>query len=188
MEVPTDFVRGSALLSAALDFARCAHESPGADDTPVDHPVHVAGLLHDHGYGEEVVVAALLHDVVEDTPEGLEVIARRFGEPVARLVAALTEDASIEPYGQRKAEHRRRVCTAGSQAAAVFAADKLAKVRELAGEGSSVESHKLEHYARSLAMLGAAHPDVPFLDQLERELSTLRVAQPAVRARSRSAA
>jgi (p)ppGpp synthase/HD superfamily hydrolase len=188
MEAATGFVRASALLARALDYARSAHESPGADDTPVDHPVHVANILHGHGYGEEVVAAALLHDVVEDTPEELEDIASRFGQSVARLVSALTEDASIEPYEARKAEHRRRVCAAGAEAAAVFAADKLAKVRELRDAGTRVEPRKLEHYALSLEMLGAAHPQVPFLGQLERELAEYREARAGAGAPTGSAA
>lgn len=188
MEASTGFIRGSSLLTSALEFARCAHHSPGADDTPVDHPVRVAQTLHAHGYPEEVVAVGLLHDVVEDTPEELEDIGRRFGQPVARLVSALTEDESIEPYESRKAEHRRRVCAAGHEAAAVFAADKLAKVRELSAEGAAIEPPKLEHYARSLDMVRSAHPEVPFLGDLERELAPYRSVQPALDAPGRGSA
>ena len=187
-EASSAFARRSRLVSSALEFARSAHHSPGADDTPIDHPMHVARILHAHGYEDEVVAAGLLHDVVEDTPEELGGIVRRFGEPVARLVSVLTEDASIEPYEARKAEHRRRVCEAGHEAAAVFAADKLAKVRELAAEGSAVEPQKLEHYVRSLEMVRSAHPDVPFLDELERELAGYRSAQGSVGGSGHSAA
>ena len=188
MEAWTDFTRGSPLLASALEFARCAHRSPEADGAPLDHPVRVARILHASGYADEVVAAGLLHDVVEDTPEELEDIARRFGQPVAGLVSALTEDGTIEPYEARKAEHRRRVCDAGHEAAAVFAADKLAKVRELEAEGSAVEPAKLEHYCRSLEMVRSAHPEVPFLEDLERELAAYRFAHPATEAPGRDSA
>lgn len=181
MEAATDFARGSRLLTAALAFAREAHESPEADDTPVDHPVHVAGILHEHGYGEEVLAAALLHDVVEDTPCGLDAIGRRFGVRVRDLVATMTEDASIDSYGERKAEHRRRLARAAPRAAAIFAADKLAKVRELSAERSAGPPEKLDHYRACLEMLRSAHPDIPFLDRLDRELGDYLAAVPPLR-------
>ena len=171
MEAPPRFVDGSRLLADAFRVARDAHAEPRGQDTGIDHPVHVAAILADHGYSEDVLAAALLHDVVEDTSLRLEDIARMFGARVAELVAMLTEDATIEPYRTRKANHRERLTAADGKAAAIFAADKLAKLHELASESKSVEPAKLDHYAESLAMLRSAHPSIPFLDELDRQLS-----------------
>ena len=172
MDRPPDLLGRSPLVRDALAFARAAHGDPGGDGpTDVEHPLAVARILHDHGYRDEVVAAALLHDVVEDTPAGLDAIAERFGPAIALLVATLTEDPTIDSYPARKADHRRRLAAAGGEAAALLAADKLAKLRELAGERSTVEAPKLEHYRESVRMLRAAHPGVPFLDRLERELA-----------------
>ena len=57
--------------------------------------------------------------------------ATRFGEPVAALVDALTDEEAIEPYERRKDEHRRQVEAAGADALAIYAADKLANIRAL---------------------------------------------------------
>ena len=98
------------------------------NSTNIDHPAEVE-LLHDAGYDDEVVAAALLHDVIEDTDTDLTEVGDRFGPRVAELVCVMTEDASIEPYEERKAEHRARVSDHSARAAAIYAADKLAKTR-----------------------------------------------------------
>ncbi len=64
-ELP-EFARGSGLLEAAFEFAERSHHGPGrAGDTDIAHPVAVARLLSEAGFGEDVVAAALLHDVVD---------------------------------------------------------------------------------------------------------------------------
>src|SRR5205814_7907858 len=58
------------LVRRAYAFAEAAHRGQRRKDDRafIAHPVHVARLLAARGYDEEVVAAALLHDVVEDTP------------------------------------------------------------------------------------------------------------------------
>jgi (p)ppGpp synthase/HD superfamily hydrolase len=173
-EVP-DFAADSALLSGAYRFARDAHHGERrAGDTDIGHPTEVARLLHEAGFGEEVVAAALLHDVVEDTTTRVSEVGARFDAPVANLVADMTEDESIEPYERRKAAHRDRVRAAGRDTAAIFAADKLANARDMSGGAKAVDDAKLDHYERTLSTLCAEHPDLEFLGALARELRELR--------------
>lgn len=170
-----DFAAASPLLANAYRFAREAHHGERrTGDTDVGHPVEVARLLHDAGFPEEVVAASLLHDVLEDSTTGVEEIRERFGDPVADLVAAMTEDESIEPYERRKAALRDQVRTAGHDTAAIFAADKLAGVREMSGGGKEADEAKLDHYERTLATLSQEHPEIAFLAALRRELSELK--------------
>ena len=58
----------------AYAFAEAAHRGQRRKDDRafIAHPVRVARLLAARGYDEEVVAAALLHDVVEDTPVTLD--------------------------------------------------------------------------------------------------------------------
>ena len=125
----------SALVTDALACAREAHAGQvrnGSGGMPyVEHPMMVAALLAEHGYGEEVVAAALLHDVVEDSETTVGELRERFGEPVAGLVAALSDDESIEDYRERKEEHRARVRRADGDALAIYGADKLTNVETL---------------------------------------------------------
>jgi hypothetical protein len=142
--------------------------------TNIDHPAEVGRLLHDAGYDDEVVAAGLLHDVIEDTETGLAEVGDRFGPRVAELVCVMTEDASIADYEDRKAEHRARVAANGSPAAAIYAADKLAKTRALHHDGGgNLSEAKLDHYRRTLIELREAHPELPFLEELEEALQDL---------------
>jgi (p)ppGpp synthase/HD superfamily hydrolase len=126
----------SDVVSEALTMAREAHagqiRSGSTDGMPfIEHPIAVAERLAQHRYDDEVLAAALLHDVVEKSEVGVDELRRRFGEKIPELVEALTEDDSIPDYEDRKQEHRRRVAEADPAALAIFAADKLTNVAML---------------------------------------------------------
>jgi (p)ppGpp synthase/HD superfamily hydrolase len=168
--------------------ARHAGQRRQVDEAPfVLHPLEVAALLHNSRHAEPVVAAGALHDTVEDTPAEPSEIRRRFGDEVAALVAAVTEDPTIDDYAERKAQLRRQVAGYGPDAAAVYAADKVAKVRELRGRAGCDRdllageegSRKLAHYRESLAMLEHVAPEEPLVRQLRFELEALAALPPA---------
>ena len=177
----TDFVERSPLTRDALAFAadRHAGQTRGSDGVPfVTHPVEVACLLHEAGYSDEVVAAGVLHEVLEDTDVEQEELASRFGERVAGLVAAVSDDPSIEDGAERKAALRRQVAASGEEAGVIFAADKVSKARELRERMSRGEAHeddvlKLDHYEKSLEMLDGLMPGVVLLERLRTELAGL---------------
>lgn len=77
-------------INNAFAFMKWAHGDQMYGDKPYwTHPVAVMNALPD-GAHEDVYVAAMLHDVVEDTIVSLDDIVRRFGIDVADMVAALT--------------------------------------------------------------------------------------------------
>jgi 5'-deoxynucleotidase YfbR-like HD superfamily hydrolase len=126
----------SSLVRGALSVARRAHagqfRQTGCDEIPfIEHSLAVADLLAEHCYPDEVLAAGLLHDVAEHAEVNPDSLRGRFGDQVADLVEAMTEDATIEGYEERKKEHRKRVAKAGPQAQAIFAADKAANVMVL---------------------------------------------------------
>jgi GTP diphosphokinase / guanosine-3',5'-bis(diphosphate) 3'-diphosphatase len=87
-------------ISLALVFASRAHAGQHRKDgrTPyINHPIEVMNLVVQHctNPDEDVLVAALLHDVVEDTLITDAEIRTAFGARVARLVAELTDDKSL---------------------------------------------------------------------------------------------
>jgi len=154
-------------------MARSAHHgSSRRGDTNIGHPVAVAQLLSERGFGETVVAAALLHDAIEDTTLSVAEVAARFGPDVAELVAEMTENPKIQRYPARKAEARSRVLR-DRRAAAIYAADKLANTRELLAAQKDVPGEKLDHYIRTLRFLSAGRPDLPFLTELSQELADL---------------
>jgi (p)ppGpp synthase/HD superfamily hydrolase len=128
-------VERSDLLKDALETARRAHAGQlrrGSDGHPyIDHPVAVAEHLLKNYHPEEVLAAGLLHDVVEKSDIEVPELRQRFGDVVADLVAAMTEDEAIASYEERKDEQRRRVAAADRAALSIFAADKLTNVAML---------------------------------------------------------
>jgi len=178
-------VERSDLLREALATARKAHAGQlrrGSDGHPfIDHPLAVAERLHQLHYRDEVLAAALLHDVVEKSETESGELRERFGDEVADLVEALTEDASIGDYEERKREHRQRVARVGGDAVAIFAADKLTNVemlREayaLIGERVSEELEvtldlKIYIWEEDLEMLFDAAPETPLVNQLADQM------------------
>jgi hypothetical protein len=144
------FVRGSQPLRRALSVAARAHEGQrgGGGEWPyLRHPVSVAEELHALGAGETVLVAALLHDSVEDSELSVDAVAEQFGPGVAGLVEALTESPVIDDWVARKDALRARVAAAGPDAVLIYVADKLTNLREMRrlyaerGEGA-IDLHK----------------------------------------------
>lgn len=179
----------SPLVKAALEKARAAHAGQvrnGSGGMPyVEHPMAVAARLDEHGYGEEVLAAALLHDVVEDSGTSLDEIRAEFGENVAGMVGALTDDEALDSYRERKAEHRERVAAADGEALAIYGSDKLINVMTLReayeAEGDAVQEEfkvpielKTEIWEADRDLLREKAPELPFLDELDAELSRFR--------------
>jgi (p)ppGpp synthase/HD superfamily hydrolase len=177
-------VERSDLVKEALATARRAHAGQlrrGSDGHPfIDHPLKVAEKLCSR-YGDEVLAAALLHDVVEKSEIETAEVRARFGAVVGDLVEAMTEDESIESYEERKDEHRRRVADAGPAALAIFAADKLTNVAmlrdayALIGEGVSEElavplDLKIYIWEEDLEMLFEQAPELFLTNEFADEM------------------
>ncbi|HEX8084245.1 MAG TPA: HD domain-containing protein [Solirubrobacteraceae bacterium] len=184
------FLADLPLTCEALAFAARRHEGQRRDSDLAPfilHPLEVAVLLRNRGCEDEVVAAGLLHDAIEETEATTEELRERFGARVADLVAALSDDETIEDYAEQKAALRERVEAAGEDAAAIFAADKVTKARELratltrnpsAADDPQVQ-RRLEHYEASLEMLERALPDHALQRQLRFELWALRALPPS---------
>jgi RimJ/RimL family protein N-acetyltransferase len=176
MPTTPDFL-DTRLLREAHRFAGEAHHGARRrGDTDTEHPDEVARLVHDAGYPEEVVAAALLHDVLEDTDTSADELRERFGTAVTDLVGSLTENDAISSYERRKAALRGQVVEAGPDAAAIFAADKLSRARALNRAGKTPDPRRLAHCAATLRLLRERRPETPFLDELGEELERLGAA------------
>lgn len=123
----------------ADEFADKAHAGqfrktkPGAPKIPyIEHPRAVAKILHEEaGIDDEVtLMAALLHDTMEDCGVSYENLVAEFGHEVADLVVELTNDPTVSREGKTAAQ----VSKAGkmsARAAAVKVADKTSNLRDL---------------------------------------------------------
>jgi (p)ppGpp synthase/HD superfamily hydrolase len=98
----------------------------------------------------------LLHDVVEDTRRNSEDVRDGFGDEVAEMVAALTEDDAIDHYLPRKRVLRGAIVAAGSPVVDVALADKIATLRHSLITGTRVTERKLAHYGATWRLAVAA--------------------------------
>jgi (p)ppGpp synthase/HD superfamily hydrolase len=123
----------SPRLDAALVFAARAHRAQvrkGSDIPYIIHPVQVAMILLTHGFDEDLAIAGLLHDTVEDTGASLDEIEAIFGVGVRDLVAAVSETkiddgGERRPWRARKQEQLDHLAASGERVAALKGADAL---------------------------------------------------------------
>jgi (p)ppGpp synthase/HD superfamily hydrolase len=122
----------------ALLFATRKHAGQTRKGTTVPYVAHllsVAGLVLEAGGDEDLAIAALLHDVVEDCGGApmLREIRRRFGQRVAQVVDGCT-DTDLDPkppWRQRKQDYLKHLRTADADVRLVSAADKLHNTRSV---------------------------------------------------------
>jgi (p)ppGpp synthase/HD superfamily hydrolase len=177
---------GLSVTGRALVYAEQMHagQSRSADGAPfIVHPVEVACLLRGVGASDHVIAAGVLHDVIEKADASADDLRERFGPSVAALVVAVSEDKCVDGYSKRKAALRQQVSTAGSEALTVFAADKLAKVRELTLQDSrsrdrpalaaGTRRRRIAHYRQCLRLLEQRLDDSPLVAELRSELGSL---------------
>jgi len=94
------------------------------DDKPVVfHSLKIAFYLLSQDYPTEVIVAAILHDLVEDSDCTIKKIEEGFGKRVARLVQAVTFDPKIKDSTERYREMFNRINRAGKKALVLKAVD-----------------------------------------------------------------
>lgn len=177
----------------ALIFATRKHAGQTRKATAVPYIAHllsVAGLVLEAGGDEDLAIAALLHDVVEDCGGApvLEEVRRRFGERVAHVVEGCT-DTDLDPkppWRQRKEDYLKHLQTADSDVRLVSAADKLHNARSILADyreiGESVwrrfqgKRHGTLWYYRSLLDEFRKRDANPLVNQLERVVKELEAA------------
>jgi (p)ppGpp synthase/HD superfamily hydrolase len=168
---------GSPSLRDAYELAAEAHGGQTRKDgtTPyLGHPLAVTRELRRNELPEDTQVAGLLHDVVEDSEVTVGEVTERFGVHVGELVAALTDDRTIDDYEDRKREHRDRVEEAGSQAASIYAADKLVNVREMRRLYGELGEETAERFKAPISIRVALwHGDLEMLRRMIPGLSTV---------------
>ncbi len=94
------------LIQHAYITARDAHEgqSRSSGEPYITHPVAVARILADMRLDHETLIAALLHDVIEDTPVTKEQLAALYGEAVAELVSGVSKLDKLKFRDRKEAQ------------------------------------------------------------------------------------
>lgn len=122
------------IIEKAFKRAEKAHEGQlrKSGEPYITHPVAVAKILADLGTGPSTIVAALLHDTVEDTDYNLEQLRAEFGEEVSLLVDGVTKLDKVKLGDKTQAETIRKMIVAMSKDIRVLViklADRLHNAR-----------------------------------------------------------
>ncbi len=182
-------------IQKAIVFSIKTHEvyqkqkRKGKDIAYVTHPLTVAMILSLAGAKEEVVVAGILHDTIEDSIDEkkvhAEMITERFGEEVAKLVLSVTEIDQSKSWDERKREAREKIQHFSNDSVFLKSADILANTSEIYNDHLrvgdevfdrfSVDKNKtLTHYLAVINELLAKWPDSPLADDLKRVAANLQ--------------
>jgi (p)ppGpp synthase/HD superfamily hydrolase len=133
-----------SIVSEALMFATYHHQHQNRKGTKIPYMAHllnVCKILAEKNCEDEILAAALLHDVVEDTDVTIEEVEEKFGVRIANIVRGCTEQDKLEKKAfDKKASWRERkehtmhfLQTAATQdQLLVSAADKLDNLRAIA--------------------------------------------------------
>jgi len=123
-------------LLEALQFAAIQHQydrRAGYGRLPyINHLIKVTNCLANRiGIKDEaLLLAAVLHDVVEDTEVTVEQLERRFGGEVAAIVEELTDDMSL-PYEERKRQQVEQAGKLSPKARVIRLVDKASNLRDI---------------------------------------------------------
>jgi (p)ppGpp synthase/HD superfamily hydrolase len=177
-------------FSDALVFACQLHaeQRRKLSDSPyIAHLLRVAGIVLEHGGGEDEAIAALLHDAIEDQGGAVAraAIQERFGQAIADLVdeCSDTDQTPKPPWRERKQSYLEHLEAASPSARRISAADKLDNVRSLVQgyrrHGESLWEHfrggrngTLWYHRSVVDLLKRATPG-PLVDELERSVTEL---------------
>jgi GTP diphosphokinase / guanosine-3',5'-bis(diphosphate) 3'-diphosphatase len=120
----------------SLKFASERHASQrrkGCDQVPyINHLIKVAEILYSIG-GEndfELLSAAILHDILEDTPTTEFELKEKFGERIAGLVAEVSDDMGLT-YEDRKRFQIKKAFSISNDAKKIKIADKISNIQDV---------------------------------------------------------
>ena len=160
----------------AIEFSRAAHHGQmrQSGDPYFSHPIAVARVLTPLHIDVQAIIAAPLHDVVEDTGTTTEQVAEKFGKPVAELVDGLSklDRIQFETREDAQAENFRKMPLARARDVRVILiklADRLHNMRTL----ESMPLDKRERIARGTMEIYAPIANRLGLNDFYRELQDL---------------
>jgi guanosine-3',5'-bis(diphosphate) 3'-pyrophosphohydrolase len=123
-------------LIQAIAFAANKHRNQrrkDADASPyINHPIALADVLANEGgvTDETVLIAAILHDTIEDTETTAEELTAIFGETITAIVLEVTDDKAL-PKAERKRLQIEHAPTISAAAKLVKLADKICNLRDI---------------------------------------------------------
>ncbi len=142
------------ILDKAIIFATNAHSGIFRKGTKIPYIVHLleaAAIAATMTVDEEVIAAAVLHDVIEDTPATKEQLEIEFGKRIAELVCADSENKredrpAAETWEIRKQETLDHIPNASKEEQIIILADKLSNLRSIYRDYISIKDELWEKF------------------------------------------
>jgi (p)ppGpp synthase/HD superfamily hydrolase len=138
-------------LNSAIEVAAIAHVGQvrkGTNTPYISHPYAVGMMLARAGCAEDMVIAGILHDTVEDTDLTLDYIEEHFGPGVARIVEGCSEPHKGNPWEERKSHTLQYLRTAPWDIRVVSCADKLHNIQTVSETYQSIGDRVWERFKR----------------------------------------
>lgn len=172
-------------VKRAYYYAEQAHEGQRrrSGEPYVTHPLAVAGILADMHMDHQSLMAAMLHDVIEDTPVSKEALGEQFGDSVADLVDGVSKLTRMEDQtrAEAQAENFQKMALAMAKDIRVILvklADRLHNMRTLGvlkpEKRRRIAKETLDMYAPIAQRLGMHNIRVEFEDLGFATLSPMR--------------
>ncbi len=139
----------------ALSFASVKHASQKrkADGTPyINHLIEVASILSSEGgiVDLDILSAAILHDVLEDTNTTKKQLQHEFGSHITNIVVELSDDKNLERK-ERKAMALQKILNASAEARLIKIADIISNLIHLPGDWSFEKTQEYINYCKLMA-------------------------------------
>lgn len=122
-------------IEKAIKLASVLHRNQvrKKDGTPyISHLFSVAWILSNYTDDENIIVAGILHDTIEDTEYTPEQLENDFGEKIKNIVLGVTEDGNIKDWLERKKDYLEKMRKDSFESLMVAAADKLHNLMSVA--------------------------------------------------------
>jgi len=132
----------------------------------VPHDLRVGVYLYENGYSADVVVAGILHDMLEFTNVKENIILEKFGKNVLNLIIANSKNKSIEDKQERTEENIKRCVEYGEEALIIKTADILDSFKYYTAVQNEVELEYCQRNAKTILKLKS----VDFNDKIFEEL------------------
>lgn len=174
---PSDrLMRGIAIASRAHD----GHYRKGSGVPYISHPMSVMLIAASVTNDEDVLLAALFHDILEDVPENYSraEMEDEFGPRVVEIVEGVTKDSSLPSWQERADAYLEQLSHGGEESVIVAAADKFHNLsqtlEDLDRDGHalwqrfrSTPSQQLWWYTSVRSVIAERLPGMPLLDDLD---------------------
>lgn len=185
-------------IQHAIRFAIKTHEiyqkqkRKGKDVPYITHPLAVGLILAAAGSKEDIIIAGILHDTIEDSigekKVTKEMIVERFGENVYELVISVTEQNKSLSWEERKAEAIEHIKTFSNDSLLLKSADIICNVSETLSdyekEGEAVferfhtgKEKIIENHIKTLRAIMDKNPNNPLFEDMKVLLEKIKLLQ-----------